>query len=67
MNVKFKYNSHAKYLTKDLNDGHNTNDFSLLDVYLNQKGPSAKILLLDIFTDHQIVAKSCTISVGCDA
>ena len=58
MNVKFKYNSHAKYLTKDLNDGHNTNDFSLLDVYLNEEQPSVKIQLLNIFKDHHIVAKS---------
>ena len=67
MNSIFRYNSNSKYLTKYLKGGFNSNDFSLLDVYLNQKGPSAKILLLDIFTDHQIVAKSCTISVGCDA
>ena len=34
MNPIFKYNGNAKYLTKDLKDGQNANDFSLLDVYL---------------------------------
>ena len=34
MNPIFKYNSNAKYSTKHLKGGHNTDDFSLLDVYL---------------------------------
>ena len=66
INAKFKYNSCAKYLTTDLKDGHNTNDFSLLDVYLNEKGLSVKIQLLNIFKDHHIVAKSSPTVVGYD-
>ena len=57
MNPIFKYNSNTNYSTKDLKDGNNDNDFSLLDLYLNKKGPSAKIQLLDMFKGHQIAAK----------
>ena len=32
----FKYNANAKYLAKDLGGGHNSNNFSLLDVYLDE-------------------------------
>ena len=52
-----KYNSHAKYLTKDLRSGYNNNNFSLLDPYLNKKGPSVIIKLLNIFKDHHIVTE----------
>ena len=37
MDPIFKYNSNARYLTKDLRGGYNGNDFSLLDVYLSDK------------------------------
>ena len=43
MDTIFKYNANAKYLTKDLMSGYNSNNFSLLDVYLDGKGPSVKI------------------------
>ena len=57
MNTIFKYNSSAKCSTKDLKGGYNSNNFSLLDVYLDEKKTSAKIQLPNIFRDHQIVAK----------
>ena len=38
-----KYNANAKYLTKDLKGGYNSINFSLLDVYLDEKEPSMKI------------------------
>ena len=66
MNPTFKYNSNEKYSMKDLKGGHNTNNFSLLNVYLNEKEPSGKIQLLNIFNDHHIVAKSSPIAVGYD-
>ena len=40
-----KYNVNAKYCTKDLKGGYNSNNFSLLDVYLDEKGTSVKIQL----------------------
>ena len=36
MNTIFKYNANAKYSVKDLRGGHNSNNFSLLDVYLDE-------------------------------
>ena len=66
MNMIFKYNSNAKYATKDLMGGHNSNNFSLLDVYLDQKGSSVKIQLPNIFKDHHIVAKPRPTTVGYD-
>ena len=57
MKPTIKYNSHAKYLTKDLRSGYNNNNFSLLDPYLNKKGPSVIINLLNIFKDHHIVTE----------
>ena len=57
MNTIFKYNVNAKYSTKDLKGGYNSNNFSLLNVYLDEKGPSVKIQLPNIFKDHHIVAK----------
>ena len=56
MNTIFKYNANAKYSTKDLKGGHSNINFSLLDVYLNEKGPFVKIQLLNIFRDHHIMA-----------
>ena len=42
----FKYDINVKYLPKNLKDWYNCNDFSLLDIYLNDKRPSAKIKLV---------------------
>ena len=36
MKTIFKYNANAEYLAKDLVGGHNSNNFSLLDVYLDE-------------------------------
>ena len=66
MNTIFKYNANAKYSTKDLKGGYNSNNFSLLDVYLDEKGPSVKIQLLNIFKDHHIVAQPTPTTVGYD-
>ena len=66
MNTIFKYNGSAKYSTKDLKGGYNSNNFSLLDVYVDEKGPSVKIQLSNIFKDHQIVAKQSPTTVSCD-
>ena len=66
MNTIFKYNANAKYSTKDLEGGHNNISFSLLDIHLDEKGPSVKIQLSNIFKDHHIVAKPSTTSVGYD-
>ena len=41
--LNIEYNSNAKYSTNDLKGGYNSNNFSLLDVYLDGKGPSDKI------------------------
>ena len=41
-----------------------TNNFSLLDVYLDEKGPSVKIQLPNIFKDHNIVAQPTSATVG---
>ena len=57
MNTIFKCNSNAKYSTKDLKGGYDSNNFLLLDVYLDEKGPSVKIQLPNIFKDHHIVAQ----------
>ena len=43
MNTIFKYNANAKYSTKDLEGGYNRNNFSLLEVQLDEKGTSVKI------------------------
>ena len=66
MNPILRYNSNAKYLTKDLKSGYNSNDFSLLDVHLKEKGPFVKIQLLIIFKDHHIVSKSNSMAAGYD-
>ena len=57
MNTIFKYNANAKYLIKDLKGGYNSNNFSLLNIYLDEKGPSVKIQQPNIFEDHHIVAQ----------
>ena len=56
MSTIFKYNANAKYSTKALKVGYNCNNFSLLDIYLDEKGPSVKIQSLNIFKDHHAVA-----------
>ena len=66
MNTIFSYNANAKYSTKDLKGRYNNINFSLLDIYLDEKGPSMKIQLLNIFKDHHIVAKPSTTSVCYD-
>ena len=53
-----KYNNNAKYSAKDLKGGYNGNDFSVLDVYLKEKGAYVKTQLLNISKDHHIVAYS---------
>ena len=53
MDTIFKYNANAKYSTKNLKGGYNSNNFSLLDVYLDEKKTSVKI----IFKDHHILAR----------
>ena len=64
MNRIFRYNTNAKYSTKDLQDGHKNIIFLLLDIDLDQKGPSVKIQLSHVFKDHQIVAKLSTTAVS---
>ena len=68
MNTIFKYNANAKYLTKDLKGGYNSNKILLLDVYLDEKGTKkeVKIQLPNIFKDHHIVAQPTTDTVGYD-
>ena len=66
MNTIFKYNLNAKYSTKDLKGGHHRTNFSLLDIYLNEKGSSVKIQLPNIFKDFHIVAKPSPTAVGYD-
>ena len=60
MNTIFKYNANAKYSTKDLKSGYNSNNFSLL------KRPAVKIQLPHIFKDHHIVAQPIPTTVGYD-
>ena len=57
MDTIFKYNANAKYLTKDLKGAYNSSNFSLIDVYFDEKGSSIKIQLPNIFKDHRIIAK----------
>ena len=57
MSTIFKYNANAKHSTKDLKGGYNSNNFSLLDVYLGEKKTSVKIQLPNIFKDHYIAAQ----------
>ena len=64
MNAIFKYNANAKYSPKDLKGGYNSNNVSLLEVYLDEKKASVKIQLPSIFRDHHIVAKPTPTMVG---
>ena len=64
MNRIFKYNANSNYSTKDQKDGYNSNNFSLLDVYLDEKKSSVKIQLPNIFKDHHIAAQPTPIIVG---
>ena len=64
MNTIFKYNANTKYSTKDLNGSDNSNNFSLLDVYLDEKEISVKIQLPKIFKDHHNVAQPKPATVG---
>ena len=66
MNTIFKYNANAKYSTKDLKRGYSSNNFSLIDIHLDEKGPSVKIQLPNIFKDHLIIAQPTPTTVGCD-
>ena len=66
MNTIFKPNANANYSTKDLKGGHSSNNFSLLDVKLDEKGPSVKIQLPNIFKGHHIVAQSRPTTGGYD-
>ena len=66
MNTIFKYNANAKYSTKDLKGGHNRKKFSLLNIYLDEKGLSVKNQLPNIFKDHPIVAQPIHTTVGYD-
>ena len=66
MNTTFSYNVNAKYFTNDLKGGHNSINFSLLNIYLDEKGPSINIQLLNIFNDHHIMGKPSTRTVGYD-
>ena len=43
MNTTFKYNANARFSIEDLRGVHNSNNFSLLDIYLDQKETSVKI------------------------
>ena len=62
----FKYNANAKYSTKYLKGGYNSNNFSLLNIYLDEKGALVKIQLPNIFKDLHIVAQPTTTGIGYD-
>ena len=62
----FKYNANAKYLTKDLKGCYNRNNFSLLNIYLDEKGTSVKIQLPNVSKDHHIVAQATPTTLGYD-
>ena len=57
MNKIFRYNPNAKHSTKDLKGAYNSINFSLLNIYLDEKRTSVKTQLPNIFKDHQIIAK----------
>ena len=61
-----KCNANKKYSTKDLKGGYNSNDFSLLNIYLDEKQPSVKIQQPNIFKEHHIVAQPTPTTVGYD-
>ena len=64
MNSIHEYNGNVKYSTKDLKGGQTGDNFLVLDAHLNEKGPSVKIQLLNVFKDHHIVAKLGPRAVG---
>ena len=64
MNTIFKYNANAKYSNKDLKGGYNSNNFSLLGVYLAKKGQPVKIQLPTILKDHHVVAQTIPTTVS---
>ena len=66
MSMIFKYNANAKYLTKDLKGGYNSNNFPLLGLYLDEKETPAKLQLPKIFKDHHTVAQPTPTTVGYD-
>ena len=66
MNTIFKNNANAKYSTKYLKGGYNSNNFSLLDVNLDKRGTLVKIELPNIFKDHHIVAQPTPTTAGYD-
>ena len=66
MDTIFKYNVNTKYSTKDLKGGYSSNNFSLLDVCLDEKGTSVKIQLPNIFKDHRNVPQANPTTVGYD-
>ena len=66
MNRIFSYNANAKYSIKYLKGGYNNVNFPLMDICLDEKGPSVKIELSNIFKDQHVVAKPSTTPVGYD-
>ena len=60
MDTVFKYNRNGNYSNKYLKGEYTGNNFlvSLLDVYLNEKGPSAQIRLLNIFKAYHYISNS---------
>ena len=66
MNTISKYNANAKYSVKELRGGYSSNNFSLLNIYMDEKGPSVKIQLPKFFKDHHIVAQPTPTTVGYD-
>ena len=64
MSTTFKYNANAKYSTKNLNGVYNSNNFSLLDIYLDEKRPSVKIQLPSTFKGHHIAVKPKPTTAG---
>ena len=66
MNTIFEQNANAKYSAKYLKSGYNSNNFSQLDIYLDEKGTSVKIQLPSIFEDHHIVSQPTRTTVGYD-
>ena len=64
MDTIFKHNANAKYSTKNLKGVYNSSNFSLLCVYLDEKGTPVKIKLPNRFNDHHIVAKPKPTTTG---
>ena len=64
MDTIFKYNANAKISTKHLKGVYNSRNFSLLDIYLDEKRTSVKIQLPNIFKDHYTVAKPKPTTAG---